>query len=106
MKLMESVFDSEDVLQTLKRKIIKVNANESNKKVLFRKYHELYSRGYEDEEYFKLLSWLRLAIQLPYQELHPFEKDHQKILEKMKTFLDTKLYGMESVKGTAVIIYS
>ena len=98
MKLMESVFDSEDVLQTLKRKIIKVNANESNKKVLFRKYHELYSRGYEDEEYFKLLSWLRLAIQLPYQELHPFEKDHQKILEKMKTFLDTKLYGMESVK--------
>lgn len=98
MKMMETILDSEDELQALKRKILKVNAKESNKKVLFRKYHELYSRGYEDEEYFKLLAWLRLAIQLPYQELHPFEKDHQKILGKMKSFLDTKLYGMDSVK--------
>lgn len=98
MKLMETILDSEDELQILKRKILKVNANENNKKVLFRKYHELVSRGYEDEEYFKLLSWLRLAIQLPYQELHPFEEDHQKILGKMKSFLDKKLYGMDSVK--------
>jgi len=98
IKLMETIMDSEDELQLLKRKILKLNADEKNKKVLFRKYHELISKGYEDEEYFKLLSWLRLAIQLPYKELHPFEKDHQQILGNMKVYLDNKLYGMNSVK--------
>jgi ATP-dependent Lon protease len=98
IKLMENIMDSEDELQLLKRKILNLNANEKNKRVLFQKYHELVSKGYEDEEYFKLLSWLRLATQLPYQELHPFENDHQAILTKMKSYLDNTLYGMDSVK--------
>ena len=56
---MEKIEEQEKDIFVLKRKLFAIETTEENRRLLFQKFHELESRDYHDEEYYKLYYWFK-----------------------------------------------
>jgi ATP-dependent Lon protease len=96
---MEKIEEQERDIFILKRKLFAIETTEENRKLLFQKYHELDSREYHDEEYYKLYYWFKKALELPYNKIVEIKTDDTTtLLQNIRSSLDKELYGMEKVK--------
>ena len=96
---MEKIEEQEKDIFTLKRKLFAIETTEENRRLLFQKFHELESREYHDEEYYKLYYWFKKALELPYNKIVEIKSDDTtRLLQHIRSSLDRELFGMEKVK--------
>ena len=96
---MEKIEEQEKDIFVLKRKLFAIETTEENRRLLFQKFHELESRDYHDEEYYKLYYWFKKALELPYNKIVKIKSDDTtKLLQHIRSSLDKELFGMEKVK--------
>ena len=96
---MERIEEQEKDIFVLKRKLFGIETTEENRRLLFQKFHELESRDYHDEEYYKLYYWFKKALELPYNKIVEIKSDDTtKLLQHIRSSLDKELFGMEKVK--------
>ena len=91
----------------LKQKILTLDATDSNKLAIYKRYQELKDYKKDDEESTKLKKWINHGISLPHDNLkkYPFKKAKiSDFLKKFKTLLDKELYGMEHVKEQILLL--
>lgn len=87
----------------LQYNILKLEASQENKQVIFYKFLELKEKTDHDDEYYKLKKWIQYALALPFNRVKAYphlQKGEQLtgLLQRMKTTLDQELYGMKKVK--------
>ena len=88
-------------MHDIQYKILRLDTKEENKEAIYRKYLELMDKSEdENEEFFKLKSWIQMALQLPFDKIKEFPSfcSISKYLTQVKQILDQELYGMEKVK--------
>lgn len=103
---MEKLKKDEDNIFFWKKKLLSLQTTEHNKKILFQKCNELDSREYYDEEYYKLLSWFRKSLQLPFDNMISIQHENTtNLLITMKNLLDKELFGMDKVKEQ-ILLYT
>jgi hypothetical protein len=86
----------------LKYKILMLNTDTRNKKIIYERYNELKILDPSDDNYPKLSKWLNCVVSLPYDNILPnpvkLKKNINNYLYKIKQALDKELYGMVKVK--------
>lgn len=89
-------------------KILQLDTDIQNKRVIYNKYKKLNSMTNRDEEYNKILQWLNWAISLPYNRVKKFSTrdGFTKKLEKISWEMDKQLYGMKTVKEQILLFAS
>jgi ATP-dependent Lon protease len=79
----------------------------SNRDVIYRKYTELKAIPSEDEEYYKLKTWLQWVLKLPHEHVRRFPNiegaELTPFLTTVRTRLDNILYGMDKVKQQVML---
>jgi len=88
-------------MHDIQYKILRLDTKEENKEAIYRKYLELMDKSEdENEEFFKLKSWIQMALQLPFDKIKEFPSfcSISNYLTQVKQILDQELYGMEKVK--------
>ena len=88
-------------LYDIQYKILRLETQQSNKEAIYRKYMELMDKSEEmNEEYYKLKSWIHMALQMPFDRIKHFPSyiSISEYLIKVKQVFDQELYGMEKVK--------
>ena len=88
-------------LYDIQYKILRLETQQSNKEAIYRKYMELMDKSEEmNEEYYKLKSWIQMALQMPFDRIKHFPSyiSISEYLVKVKQVFDQELYGMEKVK--------
>jgi hypothetical protein len=80
--------------------ILRLETSDEHKKVLYQKFCELREKEDMDEEFFKQKTWLRQALQLPFDRLKYFPESENvtQHLLRVKKIFDEELYGMHKVK--------
>ena len=96
---LESSEKSMNSIDTIRKQLFSKKLDEYNRVILFRKFYELQSREYHDEEYYKLFYWMKNALELPFLYTKPIEYDEiGKLLYDFREKLDKELYGMKPIK--------
>lgn len=86
-------------VESIPEQIIKLNASNTVKSVLYSKFEKLRTLSTKDDEYSKLLNWIKQALELPYNRYKQIEfKKISDITEKLYKELNKRLYGMKKVK--------
>lgn len=105
LKTLEKRINVLDDVSLWPSKIVKLPTSDANRDVIYKKYNDFRNMAPEDEEFYKLERWMKVALELPYdnvvQGLLPLDGDsHAKTdyLVNVKANLDEKLYGMNDVK--------
>jgi ATP-dependent Lon protease len=104
------LLDDEDKFGTLKERIIKLNAPEYTKTVIYRKFLQLQKLDPSDSEFAKINNWIELALSLPYEtsltkiKTDASQEENNKLLSDLQNDLDNKLYGMQNVKEELITI--
>jgi ATP-dependent Lon protease len=88
--------------------IIHLPTSLENKEIIFNKYCEMNEKDSQDEEYYKLKTWIHWALQLPFDKIQqfPFPNtiiDTTLFLKNVRETLDRELYGMQSVKDQLLL---
>ncbi len=86
--------------QTLKEKILHLNCDKENKRVIYEQYKLFETMGSNGTEYHKLQNWLHQVVKLPFKT----QIDTQYNLKKIREILDEKVYGLEHVKDRIIEI--
>lgn len=88
-----------NILQ-IKYKILKLETNEENKKVIYQKFLELQSTNKDDSEYSKLLNWLTTVIELPFDKIKiiSLKNSMTSFLQFAYQKMEQELFGMKKVK--------
>lgn len=96
---LESSEKSMNSIDTIRKQLFSKKLDDYNRVILFRKFYELQSREYHDEEYYKLFYWMKSALELPFLYTKPIEYDEiGKLLYDFREKLDKELYGMKPIK--------
>ena len=99
MSRQEARFTGFNAELSLKYKILKLNADEKTKQVIFRRYEEMMSLEHSDDQYSKLKNWLVWATEIPHNTVkHINIEDKTSFIKMAKEKLDIELYGMEGIK--------
>ncbi len=99
MSRQEARFTGFNAELSLKYKILKLNADEKTKQVIFRRYEEMMSLEHSDDQYSKLKNWLVWATEIPHNTVkHINIEDKTSFIKMAKEKLDVELYGMEGIK--------
>jgi ATP-dependent Lon protease len=99
MSRQEARFTGFNAELSLKYKILKLNADEKTKQVIFRRYEEMMSLEHSDDQYSKLKNWLVWATEIPHNTVkHINIEDKTSFIKMAKEKLDNELYGMEGIK--------
>lgn len=100
IKTFEANHTQHNDLVDLQYDIVKLPTSSGQKQVLYRKYSELREKDDMDEEYCKLKTWLKQALQLPFDRIKSFPifDDITQQLLHVRRIFDEELYGMEKVK--------
>lgn len=107
MKKEEEKYTTYDAQLGLKFKILSLETNEINKRIIYNKYEELLQIDHGDDEYGKLKNWLVWATTIPYDRLKIVEvSDYTVFIREAKEMLDKELYGMEKVKEQILLFLS
>jgi len=88
-------------LYQFQKSILEAETSLANKEVIYAKYCELREKPEMDEEYYKLKSWIRQAISLPFDKIKEISYQQEgltKYLIQVRDILNKELYGMEKVK--------
>jgi ATP-dependent Lon protease len=88
-------------MHDIQYKILRLDTKEENKEAIYRKYLELMDKSEdENEEFFKLKSWIQMALQLPFDKIKEFPSycSVSHYLKQVKQIFDQELYGMDKVK--------
>ena len=104
IKDLENTYDNNIV-----DKILYLETNNDNKKIIYNKYKEFEKMLTTDDEKSKLFVWLNWAISLPYDKIKIFpfsSSDISTFLKKISNELDKELYGMKNVKEQIILFVS
>lgn len=106
LKILEKKSSELESLSDLPIRILNLKTSEENKQIIYRKYMEFRQMSRDDEEFGKLERWLKMSLQLPYDQLIqgsiPDSVD-SKYLNEVRTKLDSVLYGMADVKEQIIL---
>ena len=88
--------------------IIHLPTTLENKEIIFNKYCEMNEKDSQDEEYYKLKTWIHWSLKLPFDKIQdfPFPNtiiDTTLFLKNVRETLDLELYGMQSVKDQLLL---
>jgi ATP-dependent Lon protease len=91
---------------SLKTKILRLNAPLNIKKIIYEKYLKLEKMDISDSEYTNLKNNIEWSISIPYNIVrNPFQdKSTFDIISNTKKYLDSKLFGMEKVKQQLLLL--
>lgn len=98
---LEKFESSLDSYKTLKYKIVSLDTNEHNKRIIFEKYNSMNDLSIDDDEYHKLLNWVKWALSIPYNRYKTISftpKGASKYLQNISKKLDENFYGMNKIK--------
>lgn len=106
LKILEKKSSELESLSDLPIRILNLKTSEENKQIIYRKYMEFRQMSRDDEEFGKLERWLKMSLQLPYDQLIqgsiPDSVDSN-YLNEVRTKLDSVLYGMADVKEQIIL---
>ena len=63
---------------------------------LFDRYEETIQRSKSDEEYHKMMNWIRVVVKIPFNSSTPIKGYH--LMSRLKFSLDKEIYGQRAVK--------
>jgi ATP-dependent Lon protease len=107
MKEEEKELSSYDSELSIKYKILNLNASKSNKAIIYRRYEELLSLQYHNEEYSKIKHWLKWAVNVPHDNIKEAKVNNiNEFITKASQKLDEELFGMENVKEQILLYIS
>ena len=99
MSRQEAQFTGFNTELSLKYKILKLNASEKTKEVIFRRYEEMMSLAPGDDQHSKLKSWLIWATDIPHNTIREMKVDcRTEFIKRAKAKLDAELHGMDKIK--------
>lgn len=106
LKILEKKSSELESLSDLPIRILNLKTSEENKQIIYRKYMEFRQMSRDDEEFGKLERWLKMSLQLPYDQLIqgsiPDSVDSS-YLNTVREKLDSVLYGMADVKEQIIL---
>lgn len=106
LKILEKKSSELDSMSDLPIRILNLKTSEENKQIIYRKYMEFRQMSRDDEEFGKLERWLKLSLQLPFDNLVqgsiPNAVDST-YLNDVRKKLDSVLYGMADVKEQIIL---
>ena len=84
----------------LKNKLFNIETNEANLSLLYQSFNSLESRESSSDEFYKKITWIKLALRLPFNRVKeiPYKDNITEFLKEIKQTLDQKLFGMKNVK--------
>lgn len=86
-------------IDTIPDQILALKASNVIKSTIYSKFEKLRTISSKDDEYSKLMNWIKQALQLPYEQYKQIEfKTVSDITEKLYKALNERLYGMKKVK--------
>ena len=92
---------------SLEKRILSLNIDDINKKIIYDKYKQLSAMHPGSEIYAKLKEWIDNALLVPYNEIKQIKPDNMpiiKYLTHVKKTLDKNLYGMKDAKEELLLI--
>lgn len=91
----------------LKRQILSLNTSERNKEIIYRKYEEFIGMKCDDEEKYKLRSWLQWAVDIPHDTIRVIPSVNiTETIMRASEILNQELFGMERVKEQILLFLS
>ena len=94
--------------QSLKDRIVWLDAPLEIRSCIYHKYKELMSYGFDNSEYPKLNTWLQYALKIPYNILKPISasSDMSQFLTRTYDRLNEEFYGLRNVKEQILLYLS
>lgn len=92
---------------SLEKRILNMDIDDNNKKIIYDKYKQLCSLHVGSETYVKLKEWLDHVLAIPFNVIKPIKPNDvsiTKYLEHVKKTLDENLYGMTDAKEELLLI--
>lgn len=96
----------ENDLMLLKGKLMALDTTQSNLELLYQKFNTLENRENGNEDYYKLLTFLKNALKLPYNtvlKIPCLQTDICRFMNYMREELDKNLYGMHKCKEKLMV---
>lgn len=97
---LEKEKNTESDIMILKKKLLSLETTDHNKKILFQKFSALETFS-KDDEFLKLLHYMKLALSLPFDKMKIYRVPKDNItstLAKIKDKLDQELFGLKKAK--------
>lgn len=90
------------IKETLKEKVLKLDAPDSIKTTIYEKWLKLENLGPSDSEYSSRKNWIEWAVDMPYRKTVQVDKPITDVYENMNKYL----YGMNSIKEQLMLLYN